>query len=286
MPAILFLIIASSSNFTNGARHILPVYGFCIVLAAAGAIWIARKSNFIRYALVALLVFHAVAAVRTAPNYLAFANDFWGGYENTYRIFRGANLDIGQSTKLMNEYLEREGITDCWFAGYVHPELVGAIQPCRPMPSWLRILISRNLIDAVPPVIEGTVLINISEVALGGDEYEPLTRSEPVAVIGGSIFVYRGRFEVPLAAAISHVHRSGHFLRNNLPDEAVEEGRRAIALGPSDPRTHLALGLALARLGQKEEAQLELETTVQHAKADPRFRNHEVRAQLELERLK
>ncbi len=91
---------------------------------------------------------------------------------------------------------------------------------------------------------------------------------------------------MPLAAAISHAVRSGHFLRVKNLEDAVAEGREAVRLGGSDPRTHLALGLALARAGQKEEAIHELETTVRQAKADPRFRIAEVRAQQELGRLK
>ena len=283
MPPVVFFIFASSSDFTNSVRHILPVYGFLIVLSSAGAIWICRKFNTFRYALVALLVFNAAAAIRTAPNYLAFANDLWGGYENTHRIFLS---DIGQNMKLVSEYLARENVQDCWIVALVHPEMIRSVQPCRPMPSGVRIMISRNVIDPVPPVIEGTIVVTERDVPpLGGDEYVPITKSEPIAFIGGNTFVYRGRFEVPLAAAMSRVHRSGFFLRASDVDNAIAEGRQAIGLGPNDPRTHLALGLALARGGQKEEARSELGKASELAKADVRFRNQEVRARLELERM-
>ena len=282
-PPTVFFIIASTSTFTTGVRHILPIYGFLIVLASGGALWLCRKFNAFRYALVALLVFNAAAAVRTAPNYLAFANDLWGGYENTHRILIS---DIGQNMKLVSEYLEREGVDDCWIATFVHPEMIRSVQPCRPMPSTVRVMISRELIDPVPEVIEGTVILAERELPpLGGDEYVPIAQSEPVAFLGGNTFVYRGRFEVPLAAAISRVHRSGHFLRVNRIDEAITEGREAIRLGSEDPRTHLALALALVRAGQKEAARRELETAVGQAKPDSRFRNTEVRAQQALDRL-
>ena len=90
---------------------------------------------------------------------------------------------------------------------------------------------------------------------------------------------------MPLAAAISHAVRSTHFLRIKDLQAAVTEGREAVKFGASDPRTHLALGLALASAGQNEEAIQELQTTARQAKADPRFRNAEVRAQRELARL-
>lgn len=283
LPPVVFLIFASSSDFTNSLRHILPIYGFLIVLSSAGAIWLCRKFNACRYALVALLAFNAAAAVRTAPNYLAFANDLWGGYENTHRIFLS---DTGQNMKQVSEYLTRENIHDCWIVAFVHPEMIRAVQPCRPMPSSMRIMISRDLIDPVPPVIEGTIVVNERDIPpLGGDEYLPIIKSQPIAFIGGNIFVYRGRFEVPLVAAMSRVHRSGYFLRMNDVDEAISEGRQAAELGPDDPRTHLALGLALARSRQKEEARSELDRAAELAKADVRFRNQEVRARQELARM-
>jgi hypothetical protein len=287
LPAITFFLFATSSNFTTGVRHILPVYGPLIVLASAGAIWLCRKLDVFRYGLVALLVFNAITTVRAAPSYQAYANDFWGGYQNSHRIFLDSNTDTGQSMKLVSEYLAREGVQDCWIAAFVHPEMIRSVQPCRPMPSGVRIMVSRNLIDPVPPVIEGTIVLSIMEIPpRGGDEYLPVARSEPIAFIGGNTYIYRGRFEVPLAAAISHAVRSSHFLRVKDVDAAVTEGREAVRLGAGDPRTHLALGLALGRAGQNEEAIHELETAARQGKADPRFRNAEVRAQREIDRLK
>jgi len=286
VPAVVFFVFASSSNFTNGIRHILPIYAFLIVLVAAGAIWLCRKFNAFRYALIALLVLNALGAVRAAPNYLAFANDLWGGYENTHRVFNGSNVDTGQNMKLLRDYIARENIQDCWIATFVHPEMIRAVQPCHPMPSWLRPAVSRNAIDPVPPVIEGTVVLSVNELPPNaGDEYVPIAQSEPVAFLWGNTFVYRGRFEVPLAAAISRVHRSNHFLRVGDIDQAIVEGRQAVELGPNDPRPRLALGLALARSGQKEEARSELEKAAGLAKEDSRFRNAEVRARQELERM-
>ena len=85
---------------------------------------------------------------------------------------------------------------------------------------------------------------------------------------------------------MSRVHRANHFLRVNDADQAIAEGSQAVDLAPNDPRTHLALGLALSRTERKDEARGELETTVRLAKADSRFRNAEVWAQQGLEKLR
>jgi hypothetical protein len=286
VPPAVFFVFASSSNFNTGVRHILPIYGFLIVMSSAGAIWLCRNFGVFRYVLIALLVLNAVAAIRTAPAYLAFANDLSGGYENTHAIFNDSNVDTGQSMKLISEYIARENVKDCWIATFVHPEMIRSAQPCRPMPSGVRVMVSRDLIDPLPPVIEGTVVLSIIELPpRGGDEYVPIAKSEPVAFLGGNTYVYHGRFEVPLAAAISRVHRSGHFLRVNDVDHAAAEARQAVELGPNDPRTHLALGLALISGGYNEEARSELDKAAELAKADARFRNQEVRARQELARL-
>ena len=286
VPVIVFFAFASSSNFNTGVRHILPIYGFLIVTASAGAVWLCRRLRAFRYLLIALIVFNAAAAIRTAPSYLAFANDLWGGLDQTHRIFADSNVETGQSMKLVSEYLASEGVQDCWITTFVHPEMIRAVQPCRPMPSNVRIMVSRNLIDPVPPVIEGTVLLSVFELPpRGGDEYVPITKSEPIAFIGGNMFVYRGRFEVPIAAAMSRVHRSDYFRRAGQFEDAIAEAREALVLAPNDCRSHLALGLSLSRSGRNEEARVELEKAAELARTDPRFRNQEVSALKALERI-
>lgn len=285
-PPLLFFGFAMTSAMTIGVRHILPVYGFFIVAAAVGAVWTARKFAAFKYVLIALLVFHGLtSAFRVAPHYLVFANDFWGGTNNTWRIFRDSNTDTGQDLKTVNEYLKRENINDCWFTAFNHRELVEASQPCRVLPSALRILVSQTLIEPVPPVVEGTVLVSVNELPpRGAGEYAPFTKGEPVAFLGGNILVYRGHFEIPVAAAMSRAYRSGQFLRLNQIDEALTEARLAVELAPEDARTQLAFGLALLRAGQKPEARRAFEKVVELAPASPVYRNAEVRALLELEK--
>ncbi|MGQ0541943.1 MAG: glycosyltransferase family 39 protein [Blastocatellia bacterium] len=288
LPAITFFAVATTSTFTTGVRHILPVYPFLIVAAAAGSVWLARRHRLIAAGLILLLVCNAVAAVRTAPSYLAFANDLWGGTDSTRRVFSGGNVNTGQNIKLINEYIAKHDIKECWIADFVHPEMLPHVQPCRTMPSLLRILVSRNPIAPVPPVIEGTIFLASNELPpQGADEYIPIAaKSEPETVIGGSILVYRGRFEVPLVAAISHVQRSGAFLRRGQTDEAIADARQALAYSTDDPRPHLALGLARARAGATNDARASLETAISLARGKPVFRNQEARAEQELSKMK
>ena len=287
VPPLIFFAVALTSGLNIGVRHILPVYPFFIVIAAAGAVWLSRKFYFFKYILIGLLIFHAMTAVRVAPDYIAFSNDFWGGTNNTYRIFRGPDVEWGQNMKFVNEYLARENISDCWFAQYGMTELTQISQPCRLMPGSFPGDNAEQPIEPTPPVIEGTVLLSITTLPpRGGAEYLPIAQSQPIAQIGGSIFVYRGRFEIPLAAALSHAARANQLIRFNRFEEAVADGRKAVEFAPGDSRTHLALGIVLARAGQKDEARREFETVIELAKSNPAlFRNAEIRAQQEIKRL-
>jgi tetratricopeptide (TPR) repeat protein len=279
-PPVLFFAVALSSGMNIGVRHILPIYPFFIVAAAAGAIAAGRRFYFFRYVLIALFVFHAATAVRTAPNYIAFANDFWGGTDNTYNLLADSNVEWGQNLKLAGEYLARENISDCWFAPFAGGELNRVSQPCRLIPGSLNWFGTEELVEPTPALIEGTILLSVSVLpSRWADEYLPIAQTKPIAQIGGGILVYQGRFEVPLAAALSHVGRSLWLIRHDQFEKAVIESRKAVELAPDDTRTHFSLALALARAEQKYEARQEFGTAIELARVNPwMYRNLELRA--------
>ncbi len=286
-PALAFFAVSLTSKMNIGVRHILPVYAFFIVAAAAGAIWMCTKARAFRYVLGLLLLFHAVTTVMNAPNYIAFANSFFGGTDDTYLVFRDSNADWGQNYKLVNEYLAREGITDCWFAGFGNPEVMRASQPCRFLSDSVFQRSPSRMPDPVPPVIEGTVLISVSNLPpRGGPEYLALAQSEPAAQIGGTIFVYRDRVELPLVAGLNRIVRANFLASKKQFDEAIAEARIGAEFAPRDPRVHLGIGLILTQAGRRDDARQEFETALELAKAEPTlFRNTEVRASQELKKL-
>ncbi len=287
LPSLAYFAICLTSSL-NGSSYILPVYPFFIVIAAAGACALAEKYRAFFYPLVALLLFHAFTAIRTAPNYIAFANDLWGGTNNTYQLLHG--VDKGQNLKIIDEYLKKEDIHDCWIAYHGMEELARINQTCHVIPDWWT---RTPIIEPLPPVIEGTVLLSVEVLppkhAIYGHpvfEYEAVAKTEPVAILGGSILVYRGRFEIPLAAALSYRDRGRQYRSLKRFDEAVADGRKAVELAPDDPRMHLFLGITLARAGKSDEARQELETTVRLAESNLElFRGAQEDAQEELQKL-
>jgi len=268
LPAGVYFAVCLLSSFNNGVRHLLPVYPFFIITAAAGICFWSRKYQAVKYTVIALLLFHATATARAAPNYIAFANDFWGGTNNSYRIFRDSNVEAQQNLKLVAGYIAREDVRDCWFAAYGSADLARAYQPCSMMPTllgfWYTVNVLEPVIEPVPPIIEGTVFLSVKVLPpSGGAEYLPIAQTTPLAQIGGSVFVYRGRFQVPLLAALSHTRRAQQLVRRERFEEAVADGRKAVELAPDDPRTHFWLGMALARAAQTDEARRELQTAIQ-----------------------
>jgi hypothetical protein len=242
VPPVLFLAVSMLSGLNIGVRHILPVWPFLIV-AGSGALWaFAKKQKAAQIVLGALLVFHAASAVSTAPSYIAYANELWGGTNATHRILKDSNVEWGQNMKLARQWLAQDGVTDCWFAAYGHGALNAAQQPCRLLPvlGWT----AGHVVDASPPVIHGTVLL--SAIVLpprGGPEYAPITSTQPIAMIGGSVLVYRGTFNVPLLSAISHSTRAMQLHQRGRSAEALAEARVAAQLAPNDARTRKTLAI-------------------------------------------
>lgn len=288
MPAIAFFAIALTSKMNIGVRHILPVWPFFILFAVAGSVFIARRLPQIKYLVALVLIFHAVTAFRIAPNYIAFANDIFGGPNGSYKMLRDSSVDWGQSYKHAAEYLKKENISDCWWASFGNPAVSRATVPCRFLPDGFLMRPGAELDDVVPPQIDGTLLISVSNLPpRGGPEYATLLEMEPFAQLGGTILVFKGRFELPLVAAFSHSVRASWLTREGRAEEAVIEAMEGARLAPNDPRVYFHLGSAYAASGRAVEARTAFENTIKLATMNPGlFRNWEVRANSELGKLK
>jgi MFS family permease len=192
-PALV-LIVAMVSGINIGVRHILAIWPFLIV---AGAGLLARY-RVLAGALVALQVISALAA---APHYVAYANELWRA---PHRVFKDSNVDWGQSNALVRDYVAANHIERCWFAAYGHGDITRALQSCAPLPAF-GLGVTRQLVEPIPRVLRGTVFVSATVLRpRGGAEYDPITRHQPAAILGGSIFVYRGEFDVPeLAASVA-----------------------------------------------------------------------------------
>ncbi len=259
LSVCVILLSSLPSHLDIGVRHILPLYPFAMVLAAAAAWAVARASRPGALAVAVLLLFGCISSLRSFPDYLPYANEAFGGSSKTYRVLTDSNVDWGQQLKEIDAYLQARHVTDCWFASSnmsIAPDKL----PCKALPTGLA-LIAGLPEPLVPPHIEGTVLISAEDAsgALWGpgdlNPYRQFQDGHPAELIGNSILVYRGQFEVPLLAASTHMSQVPTLLQMRQPDSALAEATTAVHLAPQSPILQAQFGGALLQLGRKEEAQ-------------------------------
>lgn len=273
VPPVFFLLVAVFSNLNLGVRHILPVYPFMIVLAAAAGWHLAVRSRMGAAAVGGLVLFAAVSSLHSFPSYLAYSNEAFGGPSHTYRVVTDANADWGQSLKWVKAYVDDHHLANCWFdynVPFVDPGYykIG----CKPLPSamghW-----GMGPSVAVPPSISGTILISATEAEglLWGPDvlnpYEMFKQLQPDALIGNVVLVFNGTFDVPLLAAYSKEGEAYGLLKQHKIAEAVAEAQSAATLAPGSAEIHVALAQTLMAAGRKPEGQQELATALRVARA-------------------
>jgi Dolichyl-phosphate-mannose-protein mannosyltransferase len=284
IPAGFYLLIAIGSRMNAEARYVLPLYPFCLVLAGAAGCEMARRSRRWAMGVAALMVLAAASSLHAFPDYLAYANEAFGGPSQSYRLVAGANGDWAQSLKWVKSYVDTNHISDCWFDftdPYIDPKYYGI--DCKPLVSaW----IPRGFpfSGEVPPTIGGTVLISATELA--GRQWGPgvlnpyaqFSRLEPDAKPGNVVLVYHGTFAVPLAAAYSHSAKAERLAEEGKMAEAVAEDREAVALAPDSANIQAGLGLTLIEAGQSQEGQQVNATALRIARAvHPEFQGELIR---------
>jgi hypothetical protein len=284
-PPALYFVVAMSSHLNIGARHILPVWIFCCVLAAAGiSALIDNNPRWLPVAAV-LLLFHAATSLRTAPNYIPYANEAWGGPTHTYRYLSDSNTDWAQQLIATSTYLRDRHITHCSIAYFAAPFILPQDYgiPCRLIPTP-DTLFTHTILDAPAHIdtrTDGPLLISagdLSSFELGSsvlNPYQPLAHAKPVAFIQDGIFVFEGTFDLPLAAALAHVQRSTDLLKSNNIPAALSEAEQAQTIAPNFVQPELALGDAATAAGNNQQARdayLRAQSTINTM--DPDARTH------------
>jgi len=260
IPASVYMIFAMAGGMNIGVRHVLPIYIFLSV-AIAGAVWTLIQANRRwSYVVAALLVFQAVSVLKAFPAYVSYANEAFGGPANVHNYLSDSSSDWGQQLKSVKLYLDEHNIKNCWFAyfgqGVADYSYYGI--PCKPL-----ITADSLYFDSphdIPPAIDGPVLMSAG--VLAGFEfgpgalnpYEQFKKLKPVADIDYGVFVYDGHFDIPLAAALSHVQKAGVLLQAKDFPAALAESQQAESIAPESASVNQMMGKALDAIGRQEEA--------------------------------
>jgi hypothetical protein len=260
IPPAVYFAVAMGSGMNIGVRHILPVYIFLAVLIGGASANLITQNRRWLYVVVALLVFQAISVARTYPAYIAYANELWGGPSQVHNLLSDSNSDWGQQLKSTKRYLDQQGIKDCWFVyfadGVVDPNYYGI--PCKPLPTADSLWMETQ--PQAPLAVDGVVLISAGD--LSGFEfgagplnpYEQFKQLQPIAVVDYGVFVFKGHFEIPLAAALDHNQKAQNLQWEGKRTEALAEAQQAVALAPDSVQTNAMLGDILASLGRSDDA--------------------------------
>jgi hypothetical protein len=194
-PGFLYFTLASMANLHLGARLVMPSWAFFILIGGAAAHWllITRKRITVLCLLVALL---AAMSASVFPHGLAAFNPFVGGARNALRYLADSNIDWGQALRDVAVYTRRHDIKHLNLAyfGFDRPQRFFAPGSVTNIPApW------EDRPDTPERLVPAKGWYAISASLLPGHFFLPKYREyyaefrqrRPVAVAGGSIFIYR-----------------------------------------------------------------------------------------------
>jgi len=264
IAAIVFLAVAIQNGLNIGVRHILPVYAVALILAGAGLAALARQSKVWTSVCALLLAAHVASSMSAYPNEIAYANEAWGGPRNVHRLLTDSNVDWGQQLFQVKEWQDRHPGEECWFAsvvGDVVPPLTLYGITCHRLPNGIIANVGGGGdLEAVPPVVHGSVLISATELA-GGiwpskdlNPYRRFQNIKPDEEIDYGILVYRGDIPTGDAAAAAFAFRAWGKLYQKQPAEALALAEQGVKVAPDYLYAQWALGDAAAASGKKDEA--------------------------------
>lgn len=263
-PPTLYFAVAMSSHLNIGARHILPVWVFCCVLAGAGLSALIDHNRRWIYAAAAILLFQIATSLHASPNYIAYANEAWGGPTQTYHYLSDSNTDWGQQLIATSAYLRSHHITHCYLAYFVTPFVLPTDYgiPCTylPTPDSMGFGVLPNIPSTIDTAADGPLLISAGDLNFfesGSSVLNPylsLMNVRPSASIQDGILVFNGRFHLPLAAALPHVDRAQALEAEHNNAAALQEAILAESLAPNAVRPEITLGDTEAATGNKPAA--------------------------------
>jgi hypothetical protein len=264
IPVGIFLAACMRSSLAGGIRYLLPVFPFLLITTAAGCVELTRRVQWARYAVPGLIFFHALSSLHAYPNYLSYANEFWGGPAKAYKYLPW--LDSGQAYIEAKSYLEKYPSTDCWLiTGWQwDPALYGI--PCHTFGLYLP--------SQIPPRVHGTVILSstlLTDVRLPELELAtPFKGLVPKDKIGGSaLLVYEGDFDTRLDASKSERDLMMRAYTSGQPSMALQHGRQALVFAPGSPLAHSDMCTLLSQLGQMDSAFNECSIALDLIRRDP-----------------
>ena len=194
LPISIYFSLAVYARMNIGLRHVLPIYPFLFVWlgGTAGALC-ASRSVPKRCGILVLGIWLVFSNLKAFPDYLAFFNETVVASDR-YKVLVDSNLDWGQDLKGLKQWMDKDGVHKIQLAyfGTADPAYYGIAAIHKPG-TWSIVLSKPHGGDDA----QDARYIAISATHLAGvyfwpsNPYQKYLSKEPVAVIGGSIHVYK-----------------------------------------------------------------------------------------------
>jgi hypothetical protein len=176
----LYMAMAIFARFNLGERHVLPIYPFAILFAAAVWEWFGQR-RAMKIFLIFLVALNAADALRCAPGYLSYFTPFVRPAES-YRLLTDSNLDWGQGLLALKDYQrshpdERIGLS---YFGSIDPQMYG---------------IKSEFFGGRHKRVANTVVVSATNLSgqylAEPDRYRWLLQEKPVAILDHSLYVFQ-----------------------------------------------------------------------------------------------
>ena len=183
-----------------------------------------------------------------------------------------SNSDWAQQLFQVRAWQQRHPGEECWFAYFAYPEINPETYgiTCHHLPTADTGGLGGA--DNVPAVFDGTVIMSAGDLsgcewpAASLNPYDAFRRAKPEETIDHAVMIYRGRFDLAQAAALSRAQNATEAVGKGDAARALALAEDAVAIDPSSILGHEARGDALAAMGRKEEARQEWDTALREAR--------------------
>jgi Dolichyl-phosphate-mannose-protein mannosyltransferase len=186
--AVLFMAALVTSNFNLGVRHALPMLPLMCILVAQGVQRVWREASLgVRAALAIVFAAFIVSSASRYPYFLSYLNGYVAG-RPMHEVLVDSSTDWGQGLVALRQFMREQAIDEVGlgYFGSAPPEGYGIRYVA--MPSFMDLAPERAK-DALPRylVVSATLLAG---VYLPRDPYAALRKVKPVAIVGGSLYVF------------------------------------------------------------------------------------------------
>jgi hypothetical protein len=193
IPVVL-MTMGMQGKINLGVRYMLPLYAFVFLFLARLASLVnirallKRKFTVVPVIVVVLTVWYVAEAIMIYPYYLAYYNEFVGGYKNGYKYLTDSNTDWGQDIKRLNKWTEKNNINKIYVDVFPSAFEVKYYLGDK-MTEW-------HVQNGRPQgyfAVSATFYQNsrLKKEKNGGIDYSWLDKIQPIKNIGGSILVYK-----------------------------------------------------------------------------------------------